>query len=158
MISKIHVVGNAHILVVNDNATESEAIIGGLEYKGFQVRGASSPDKAIQALSEDAFDVVLIDLILPDMNGLKLARKIRSLFPTEMTMLMSDYLLSPVQLAKADTGVVGFIPKPVRFEEIASFVRQKLEARSKGEDCSTDASNSAEAKATFDVLTVQYSF
>ena len=143
------------ILVVNDNATELASLAGGLEAQGFQVQGTTDPYLALNILAHSHFDVVLIDLMIPNLNGLQLARKIRDKFPKINTMLMSDYLLSPVQLAKADTGAVGFVPKPCNFKEIARFINGKVSNGSfKGE--ATQAK--VNIPSPFDVLTVRYSF
>jgi len=98
--------------------------------------------------------------MLSDMNGLKLARNLRYSFPNVKTILMSDYLLSPVQLAKADTGVVGFVPKPCRLEELARFIHIKLMPKSSREDHFEHATTITTANATspFDVLSVQFSY
>mgnify|MGYP003572244590 CR=1 FL=1 len=143
------------VLVVNDNAVELASLESGLRAEGFQVTGTIDPFSALDILAHSHFDVVLIDLMIAQMNGLQLARKIRDAHPTTNTMLMSDYLLSPVQLAKADTGAVGFIPKPCNFSEIAEFINGKITERSyKGEASHPVATT----HSPFDVLTVRYSY
>ena len=143
------------VLVVNDNAIELASLVTGLEAEGFQVKGTTDAFSALDILDHSHFDVVLIDLMIPNLNGLQLARKIRDQFPKINTMLMSDYLLSPVQLAKADTGAVGFVPKPCNYSEIAEFINGKITNRSyKGEVHPPTAT----AQSPFDVLTVRYSY
>ena len=76
-------------------------------------------------IREKCFSAALIDLMMPHMNGLQLARAIRSTTPDVRTILMSEYHLSPVQLARANTGAVGFVPKPFLFEDLVRFVQAK---------------------------------
>lgn len=142
------------VLIVNDNATELGSILSGLEIEGFQVAGTTDAHSALDLLSQSPFNVVLIDLMIPDLNGLQLARKIRHQFPQIQTMLMSDYLLSPVQLAKANTGAVGFVPKPFHFKEIAGFVKEKINAVANKSELSPAISPS---QVPFDILSVRYS-
>jgi FixJ family two-component response regulator len=66
---------------------------------------------------------------MPEINGLQLARALRTSFPAVTTILMSAYHLSPMQLSRADTGVVGFVPKPFRFDELVRFIRSKIDPR-----------------------------
>ena len=160
------------ILIVNDNAAELASLVAGLESEGFQISGTTDPLSALDTLGQTLFDVVLIDLMIPKINGLQLARKIRTAFPRVNTMLMSDYLLSPVQLAKADTGVVGFIPKPCNYQDIAGFIKEKTKPSNINLSLKKESSNSNSrsnshstrrnntpvlSTAPFDVLTVRYS-
>ena len=143
------------VLIVNDNATELGSLLAGLESEGFQVSGTTDAQTALEILAETTFQVVLIDLMIPDINGLRLARMIREDYPAIKTMLISDYFLSPVQLAKADTGVVGFIPRPFHFKEIASFVKEKVNSLTAKSEISEARSQS---QVPFDVLSVRYSY
>ncbi len=119
----------ASVLVIDDEINELKALIIGMEFEGFDVVGASSSTEAMVALDRRNFDAALIDLMMPEMNGLQLARAIRAAHPEVTTILMSAYHLSPIQLARAETGAVGFVPKPFRFDELVGFVRAKIETR-----------------------------
>ena len=154
MVTSTSRLAKAKVLIVNDNATELGSLLAGLESEGFQVSGTTDAHSALEILAETTFHVVLIDLMIPDINGLQLARMIRAQFPSITTMLMSDYFLSPVQLAKAETGVVGFIPRPFHFKEIASFVKEKINSFSSKSERSQSHTPS---QVPFDVLAVRYS-
>ena len=146
-------------LLINDDSDELTAFTMGLRLEGICVTGTTSAARALDLLGRKEYDVALIDLMISEINGLELARKIRSRHPRVVTILMSDYLLSPVQLAKANTGVVGFVPKPCRFEEVARFIRAKLESRLQKEDSSAArAASRVNPQAPFDVLSVQFAW
>jgi DNA-binding response OmpR family regulator len=119
----------ASVLVIDDELNELKTLIIGMQLEGFEVVGASTTSEAMAALDRRSFDVALIDLMMPEMNGLQMARAIRASHPEVTTILMSAYHLSPIQLARAETGAVGFVPKPFRFEELVGFVRAKLGLR-----------------------------
>lgn len=146
------------VLIVNDNATELGSLLAGLESEGFQVSGTTDAQTALEILAETTFQAVLIDLMIPDINGLQLARLIREQYPAAKTMLISDYFLSPVQLAKADTGVVGFIPRPFHFKEIASFVKEKVNSFTPQTTKSESSQAPTPSQVPFDVLSVRYSY
>ena len=57
---------------------------------------------------------------------LELARQVRHHYPKVRVVLTSAYHLSERQLARADCGVVGFVPKPYELAELADFLRSKL--------------------------------
>jgi DNA-binding response OmpR family regulator len=118
------------ILVVDDDPNEMKSLVIGLKLEGFDALGAPSGNAAISQLADGAFSAILVDLMMPEMNGLQLARKVRASFPNIITILMSAYHLSPVQLARADSGVVGFVPKPFSFEELVRFIELKIDPSS----------------------------
>jgi DNA-binding NtrC family response regulator len=114
------------VLVVDDDPNEMKSLVIGLKLEGFNALGTASGADALEALDRQSYSVVLIDLMMPKMNGLQLARAVKSAHPNTIMLLMSAYHLSPVQLARADTGVVGFVPKPYSFEELVRFIHLKL--------------------------------
>lgn len=117
------------MLVVEDEPNELKALLIGLELEGFRVVGAASGSEAIARLGASQYAIALVDLMLPETNGIQLAREIKLKHPEVATILMSAYHLSPVQLARADTGAVGFVPKPFRFDELVQFIRAKVDPR-----------------------------
>ena len=100
------------LLIVDDDPNEMNSLAIGLRLEGFDAVGVNTGTEALALMEQTDYAAVLIDLMMPEMNGLQLARRIRSDHPDTITIMMSAYHLSPVQLAKADTGVVGFVPKP----------------------------------------------
>jgi DNA-binding NtrC family response regulator len=118
--------GKPLVLVVDDNPGEVRALRIGLDLEGFDVTGVTRGADALSKLDEGAYAVVLIDMMMPGMNGLELARAVRAAHPRVPTILMSAYHLSPMQLARADTGAVGFVPKPFDFDELVCFIRRKI--------------------------------
>lgn len=118
--------GKPQVLVVDDNPGEVKALRIGLDLEGFVVTGVTDGREALDRLRRETYSVVLIDMMMPGMNGLELARAVRASHPGVPTILMSAYHLSPVQLARADTGAVGFVPKPFDFEELVGFIRRKI--------------------------------
>jgi CheY-like chemotaxis protein len=129
------------VLIVDDEENQRRTLSIGLRLEGFDVVAASSGEEALVALgaaaanndgkpSNPGIEVALIDLMMPGLNGLDLARQIRRLFPTVRVVLSSAYHLSARQVERADCGAVGFVPKPYRLAELCSFLRAKAKALS----------------------------
>jgi DNA-binding response OmpR family regulator len=117
----------ARILVVDDEENQVRVLEIGLRMEGFDVVTARSAEEAIAALrSDEDIQLALFDLMMPGMNGLELARSVRARHPQVRVVLTSAYHLSERQLARADCGVVGFVPKPYELNELAAFLRSKL--------------------------------
>ena len=127
------------ILIVDDDPNERKSLVIGFNMEKLEAHGAPNGPTALRMLEEKEYSVALIDLMMPDMNGLQLARVLRSVYPSVITVLMSAYHLSPVQLARANAGVVGFVPKPFRFDSLVKFISSKIEGRRQRERLQMDA-------------------
>ncbi len=121
----------SRVLIVDDEENQRRTLSIGLRLEGFDVLVAGSSEEALQALGAAAapgsagIDLALIDLMMPGLNGLDLARQIRRLFPNVRVVLSSAYHLSARQVERADCGAIGFVPKPYRLAELSSFLRSK---------------------------------
>ncbi len=98
----------------------------GLRLEGFEVSAAQTADQAMDLLDCEPVDLAMLDLMMPGINGIELARRVRQRHPSVRVILTSAYHLSERQLTRADCGVVGFVPKPFEFVELASLIRAKL--------------------------------
>jgi len=117
----------ARVLIVDDEENQRRTLSIGLRLEGFDVVVAGSSPEALQVLktASPQIDLALIDLMMPGINGLDLARQMRSLFPSVRVVLSSAYHLSARQVERADCGAIGFVPKPYRLAELSSFLRSK---------------------------------
>ncbi|APR74955.1 sensor histidine kinase [Minicystis rosea] len=117
----------ARVLIVDDEENQRRTLSIGLKLEGFEVVVAGSSQEALEILSASSpqVDLALIDLMMPGLNGLELARQMRSLFPNVRVVLSSAYHLSARQVERADCGAIGFVPKPYRLAELSSFLRAK---------------------------------
>jgi CheY-like chemotaxis protein len=115
------------VLIVDDEENQRRTLSIGLRLEGFEVLVAGSSPEALQILAAASpqVDLALIDLMMPGINGLELARQMRSLFPGVRVVLSSAYHLSARQVERADCGAIGFVPKPYRLAELSSFLRAK---------------------------------
>lgn len=126
------------VLIVDDEENQRRTLSIGLRLEGFDVVVAGSSQEALRSLAIAAngpgpqagscIDLALIDLMMPGLNGLDLARQIRRLFPSVRVVLASAYHLSARQVERADCGAIGFVPKPYRLAELSSFLRAKTRA------------------------------
>jgi len=114
------------VLIVDSEGTQRRSLSLALRLEGFHVAIASSGADAREHLMVSSFDVVLVDLMIPELNGLDLAREIRAAFPRTRIVLTSAYPLSQRQLERTECGAVGFVPKPYELEEVSRYLRAKL--------------------------------
>lgn len=125
------VVALPRVLIVDDEENQRRTLSIGLKLDGFEVSVAGSAADALRRLAAPPpIDLTMIDLMMPGLNGLELARQIRRLYPTVRVVLSSAYHLSARQVERADCGAVGFVPKPYRLDELCSFLRSKAKPTS----------------------------
>ena len=118
----------ARILIVDDEENQRRALGIALRLEGFTVEEAADGDQALRRLEGCPFDLAIVDLMMPGINGLDLARRMRFRWPGVQVILTSAYHLTERQLERADVGAVGFVPKPYRFDDLLGFVQSKLAA------------------------------
>jgi len=124
--TRVNEVPVARVLVVDDEENQVRMLVAALRVEGFEASGTRDPDAVMDILRRDPPDVALVDLMMPGLNGIELARKIRDAYPAVRVILTSAYHLSERQLSRADCGVVGFVPKPYVLPELAEFLRAKI--------------------------------
>lgn len=113
------------VLIVDDEENQRKTLSIGLGLEGFEVHVAASGLEALRLLERESVDIALIDLMMPGLNGLELARQIRRTFPDVRVVLSSAYHLSARQVERADCGAIGFVPKPYKLAELANFLHSK---------------------------------
>jgi DNA-binding response OmpR family regulator len=127
------------VLVVDEQANQARIMAIGLRIEGFEVETCSGSAEALERLAAQPFDVAIVDLMLPGTNGIQLARLVRDGHPSTRVVLTSAYHLSERQLARADCGAAGFVPKPLDLSELATFLRAKLACSPEGGDAPSSA-------------------
>lgn len=110
----------ADILVVDDYENVREVVSRMLTESGFEVQTARNAAEALHLLDESPFGLVLTDFNMPEMDGLALAAKIKSLFPATPVVLMTG---SDIQIGGEEKGcVVSVLRKPFRWQELEEAV------------------------------------
>ena len=114
------------ILIVDDEANHRRSLSISLRMEGYEVVEAPDGEHALVTMSEQPVDVVVCDLMMPRIDGLELARRLRFAYPSTRVILMSAYHLTRAQLERAQVGEIGFLPKPYAFEQLQSQLQRCL--------------------------------
>jgi DNA-binding response OmpR family regulator len=116
------------ILVVEDEESIADFLVKGLEAEGYAVVwSAGGQEGERRALGGD-FDLVLLDLMLPDRSGLEVLESIRSAFPSLPVIVLTARGDVDDRVRGLDAGASDYIPKPFSFDELAARVRAQLRA------------------------------
>jgi DNA-binding response OmpR family regulator len=113
------------VLIVDDDDQPRRSLAIGLRASGLEVQDVADGQAALVLLDEYPFDLALVDLMMPGLNGLQLIRRIAAGHPNLPVLLMSGYHLSRKQLEQVGLNAVAFVPKPYHLGELVDFVWRK---------------------------------
>src|SRR5450432_3156481 len=111
------------VLIIDDEAEIRESLQTLLEMEGYQVETAASAQQGLICIGEHAFDLVLLDLALPDRNGLDLLSELRDHDPQLPVIMITAYGTVENAVRAIQSGAVNFIQKPWDNEKLLADVR-----------------------------------
>ncbi len=114
--------GRSKVLVVDDNNEFRTQFASQLEELGFRVIEASGGVEALEKLSRDHIDSVVADYVMPDIDGLELARRLKDNSPFTHVILISGKALSPEDREELQETADAFFPKPFRLDQIRQML------------------------------------
>ena len=124
----------ATVLVVEDEPGIADFIRRGLSYKGYSVQVAHSGEEALELAQDRLPDLVILDLMLPGMDGVEVCRRLRAADAVPIVMLTARDAVTD-KVAGLEAGADDYITKPFAFEELLARVRAALRRRAPaGED------------------------
>jgi two-component system response regulator MprA len=122
------------ILVVDDDVAVRRAIDRALRLEGYDVVGVGSGGEALEALSHTPPDALILDLQLPDLDGLQVCERMRSAGDdTPVLMLTARHAIDD-RVAGLDAGADDYLVKPFALAELLARLRALLRRRFEGEE------------------------
>lgn len=117
------------ILVVDDDELVVIALEELLKPVGYEVATVCSGSEALQRLDEKVFDLIILDIIMPGMNGFDLCLRIRELEPYRTTPIIMLTAKSSAEDKKKgmDVGANLFLPKPIAPQRLLDLVQSALQ-------------------------------
>lgn len=110
------------ILVVDDNQDLLETFAMILKRRGFCVETAENGASAVDKFREQTFDVTLMDIVMPEMNGVEAFRKIKEMEPGAPVILMTAYSDEDLIETARTEGVNHIINKPIRIDQLIDLI------------------------------------
>jgi two-component system OmpR family response regulator len=114
------------LLVVDDEHSIVDAVATALRYEGFDVVTAGAGREALSAAQESRFDLIVLDVMLPDLDGLDVARRLRSDGVTTPILFLTARTRLDDKAAAFDVGADDYVTKPFSLAEIVMRVRAIL--------------------------------
>ena len=116
------------ILIVDDEDLIRWSLKQKLSNWGYKAQQAPDGETALEQVEKESPDLVLLDIHLPDTNGLEVLRSIRETDPRLVVIIMTAYGVLEDAVAALRLGAYDFVSKPLNFEELRSTIANALEA------------------------------
>ncbi|HLJ82279.1 MAG TPA: response regulator transcription factor [Ktedonobacterales bacterium] len=116
----------AHLLVVDDDPRITDLLRRILAYEGYSVSVAASGDEALQKVLERPPDLIVLDLMLPGVDGLEVARRLRAAGDTVPIVMLTARDAVPNRVEGLEAGADDYLVKPFAPEELLARVKALL--------------------------------
>jgi DNA-binding NtrC family response regulator len=121
--------GQGCVLIIDDEAEIRESLQTLLEFEGYEVETAADGALGLSKLGDRPFDLVLLDLALPDRNGLELLPEIRAIDPQISVIMITAYGTVEDAVRAIQSGAANFLQKPWDNEKLLADVRSVVARR-----------------------------
>jgi len=120
---------NVGILIVDDESVVRDSLGKWFEEEGYTVETASSAREALLKLPRQRWDLAVVDIKMPGMDGLDLQRKMREIDPDVSIVIMTGYASVETAVRALKEGAYDYITKPFDPDELTHLIRKALEHR-----------------------------
>jgi DNA-binding NtrC family response regulator len=117
-----------NILIVDDEKLIRWSLKELLSGEGYTVKAVEDGKSALEALADESFDLVLLDYMLPDMNGIQILAEIRANQPDLLVMMITSHSSIEHAVSAMKIGANDYVSKPFRNEDISHRVEKVLES------------------------------
>jgi DNA-binding response OmpR family regulator len=122
------------ILVIEDEPRILGFLARGLEAEGFTVHASRNGREGLKRARGDKYDLVLLDLLLPGLDGLSVLRELNRLCPDMPVVIVSARSDLPTKLRGFGLGAADYLSKPFSFDELIARIHVQLRRNGRGED------------------------
>ena len=118
-----------NILIVDDESTIRQSLQGVLEDEGYQISLAESGEQCLEILRKHAFDLALLDVWLPGMDGLETLEKIREIENAPEIIMISGHGTIETAVRATKLGAYDFLEKPLSIDKTVILIKHAIDAR-----------------------------
>ena len=112
----------SRILLVDDEVVFTDNMFKLLTHRGYRVKAVNNGQSAIQALEEEDFDVVVLDLKMPGMDGITTLKEIKKLGLFTKTLILTGHGSIDTALEAMKLGAYDYLTKPCEIDELVEKI------------------------------------
>jgi len=122
------------VLLVDDERDFVDVLAERLETRGFRVRKAFSGEEALSRLEEEPTDVVLLDVLMPGMDGVEALAGIKKLHPLVEVMMLTGHATIDTAISGLKLGAYDYLMKPADTEDLVAKILRAYARKSEQEE------------------------
>ncbi|MCK5541904.1 MAG: response regulator [Desulfobacterales bacterium] len=123
---------NINILLIDDESEFVETLAERLELRGYVSKTAGDGESGIGMLANESFDVAILDLMMPGLNGLETLKQIKAIDKTLPVILLTGHGSTRDGMEGMRIGAFDFLMKPLDIDELIGKIKLALNKQSKG--------------------------
>ena len=116
----------ARILVVDDRPTSRAVVKGVLSSSDYIVEEAADGVQALAMIESQSFDLVILDIVMPDMDGIEVLRKIRALYADLPVIMATVKHRSGDMVDALEKGANDYVTKPINFPVLFARIQRQI--------------------------------
>jgi two-component system response regulator AtoC len=117
------------LLVADDDPVARDLLAEVLEREGYRVRAAGGGEECLRLAAEEPFDLALVDLRMPDLDGLAVLKRLAAVQPELPVLILTAFATIDTAVEAIAAGACDYLSKPFRMDEIRLVVRRTLAAQ-----------------------------
>jgi two-component system response regulator PilR (NtrC family) len=117
------------ILVADDEKSMREFLDIMLKKEGYKVALASNGEEVLKLIEKDIFDLALVDIRMPKLDGISALKRIKSFSPETIVIIITAYASADTAIKAMKEGAYDYITKPFKIEEIKLIIKNALEKK-----------------------------
>lgn len=117
---------SVRILVVDDDESVRKVLATILEKEGYTVDTAETGNEAIGKTKTNSYNLALIDIRLPDMDGTKLLAAMQETSPKMVKIIITGYPSMRSAIEAVNKGANGYVLKPIKIENLLNIIKEHL--------------------------------
>jgi DNA-binding NtrC family response regulator len=122
------------ILIVDDELSVRSSLGEWFREDGFLVETAEDGETALRSMDKGPFDIVLLDLKMPGMDGIAVQKRVREIDPEAVIIILTAYASVQTAVEALKLGAFDYVTKPVDPDELSNLVRNALRTRELAEE------------------------
>lgn len=111
------------ILIVDDEESVRDSLYNWFLEDGFRVECAENAKRALTILESDQFDIILADIKMPGMDGLEMLRRIKSIKPDSIVIVMTAFATVDTAVKALKDGAYDYVTKPFDPDDLTHLIR-----------------------------------
>jgi len=112
------------VLLIDDEEEFLSALSERMEIRGMDVKTAATADSAVAALDSNEYDAIVLDLQMPDMNGIEMLKAIKVRHPDMQVILLTGHATVEAGIQAMKLGAMDFMEKPADIESLTEKIKK----------------------------------